>query len=77
MKITDVHCHIYPKKISEKASRGIGVFYDIGMQFEGSTDHLLEVGKANGIEKFWVFSAATARMGIFFSCSVTPTASTM
>ena len=34
MKITDVHCHIYPKKISDKASRGIGVFYDTEMKYE-------------------------------------------
>ena len=42
-EIYDMHAHIFPDKISEKATLAIGKFYDIGMAFSiGDPPHLLE-----------------------------------
>ena len=35
MKVFDIHVHIYPDKIAEKASDSIGVFYD-GIRMHGN-----------------------------------------
>lgn len=58
-KIIDVHNHIYPEKIVNKATDAIGNFYDINMQHLGTGDELVASGKNAGIEKFVVCSAAT------------------
>ena len=41
MRIADVHAHIFPAQIAEKASRSIGAFYDIPMAADASSDVLL------------------------------------
>ena len=46
-KIFDVHCHIYPEKIAQKASNAIGNFYGVKMSFDGSLKSLdTELDKA-------------------------------
>ncbi len=59
MNITDCHAHIYPAKIAEKATDGIGRFYNTAMRYVGSSENLLLSGKKAGVNKFWVHSAAT------------------
>ena len=42
-EIYDMHAHIFPDKISEKATLSIGKFYDIGMAYSiGDPEHLLK-----------------------------------
>ena len=38
MKVFDIHVHIFPQKIAEKASRAIGKFYDAEMRHDGTLD---------------------------------------
>lgn len=57
--IVDAHVHIYPDKIAAKASRTIGEFYDIEMDYDGTVDRLLQVGDAAGVDRFLVHSVAT------------------
>lgn len=60
MEIIDAHAHIYPSKIAEKATKTIGVFYDIEMQMPaGTPERLIEEGSRAGISKFLVHSCAT------------------
>lgn len=58
-RIFDAHTHIYPNKIAEKASKTIGEFYDISMNFNGTTETLLRLGSEHGVEKHLVHSVAT------------------
>jgi len=59
LKIFDSHAHIYPAKISLKASASIGVFYGIDMHHDGMPHTLNELSKEAGIEKTLVCSVAT------------------
>ena len=59
MEIINAHAHIYPDKISEKATQAIGSFYDIKMNFTGTPENLLKAEKTVGISKFIVHSCAT------------------
>ena len=58
-RIIDVHNHIYPEKIVERATDAIGDFYDINMRHLGTGNELSEAMKNAGIEKSVVCSAAT------------------
>ena len=60
MRIADVHAHIFPAQIAEKASRSIGAFYDIPMAADASSDVLLAQQKAAGIEKTLVCNSAVS-----------------
>ena len=57
--IIDVHAHIFPDAIAEKASVSISKFYDIPVKQGGSVDALLRLGDEAGIDKFVVHSVAT------------------
>lgn len=57
--IIDLHAHIFPDAIAEKASQSIAKFYDIPVENGGSVDALLRLGDAAGIDKFVVHSVAT------------------
>lgn len=59
MKIIDSHAHIFPQKISEKASGAIGEFYNISMHHNGMAHILTELSKAAGISTSLVCSTAT------------------
>ena len=44
MAVVDVHTHIYPDKIAQKATESVGVFYDIPMEAElGTVSRLIEL----------------------------------
>jgi len=60
-EIYDMHAHIFPHKISEKATESIGQFYDITMHFDiGETERLLEAEAAIGTKRMLVCSVATS-----------------
>lgn len=58
--IIDFHAHIYPAKIAEKASKTIGEFYNISMEYQGSPEQLLNSGSRIGVNYYIVHSTATA-----------------
>ena len=58
--IVDMHAHIFPHKISEKATLAIGKFYDITMHYDiGETERLLEAEAQIGTRRMLVSSVAT------------------
>ena len=59
MKLIDFHAHIYPDKIAAKASKSIGVFYNIKMHYDGRVSTLLDLGNRHRIDRFVVHSVAT------------------
>jgi len=59
LKIIDIHSHIFPEKIAEKAVAAIGRFYDYPMLGSGTITDLLESGAKAGISKYVVHSTAT------------------
>jgi len=59
LKIADVHTHIYPGKIAEKATASVGQFYNIGMNRIGFPHTLVESGEKIGVSKYLVCSVAT------------------
>jgi len=58
-RIIDIHTHIFPDKVAEKAVLNIGSYYNMEMSGKGTLDDLLEKGRQNGIERFVVHSSAT------------------
>lgn len=58
-RIIDIHTHIFPDKVAEKAVLNIGNYYNISMSGKGTVEDLLENGKRYGVEKFVVHSSAT------------------
>lgn len=60
MYFIDIHTHIYPEKVAEKATDSIRDFYEIyGGTMNGTADMLLERGKAAGISKYVTLAVAT------------------
>lgn len=59
-RIIDVHCHIFPEKIAEKAVAAIGRYYNIKMfSSKGTVEQLLKSGEKIGVSKYLVHSTAT------------------
>lgn len=58
-EIWDMHCHIFPEKIADKAADAIGRFYDIPMRYSGKSEVLLESGAQIGVTHYLVCSSAT------------------
>lgn len=59
--IIDMHTHIFPHAISEKATLSIGKFYDIGMHYAiGDPENLLEAESIIGTKRMLVCSVATS-----------------
>jgi len=58
-KIFDIHAHIYPDNIAEKAVKNIGRYYNIEMYGKGTVDGLLESGRQIGVDRYLVHSSAT------------------
>lgn len=59
MEIIDLHAHIYPDKIAEKATQGIWGFYNIKIDCAGTAEDLIKNGTEAGISRFLVQSVAT------------------
>ena len=58
-KIIDIHAHIFPEKIAQKATESIGDFYGIPIRGKGTTEDLLEQGKKVNVYRYVVHSTAT------------------
>ena len=51
-RIINMHTHIFPVKIAEKAVDAIGNFYDIKMEIKGTPEYILE-DQANDQAPCW------------------------
>jgi len=58
-KIIDIHAHIFPEKIAQKATESIGNFYGIPMSGKGTIEDLLEQGNKVNVYRYVVHSTAT------------------
>ncbi len=58
MKIIDVHCHVYPDAIAQRAADSIGAFYELDMHMSGTLGELMVRGTQAGISQFVINSAA-------------------
>ena len=59
MKIIDIHTHIYPNEIAQKATKSVQDFYGIGdASMDGTEKMLMEQGAAAGISQFLVLPVA-------------------
>lgn len=59
MKIFDIHTHIYPDAIAEKAVTALGKFYDFVPEGKGTYGDMTEHCRGAGVCGFLVFSVAT------------------
>lgn len=59
MTVIDVHAHIYPEKIANRAVDAVGDFYLVDMYGEGTAAHLLDSQERAPITHFVVHSVAT------------------
>lgn len=59
MQFFDIHTHVYPDEIAQKATDSVKEFYKIGgSNMNGTTSMLLERGKAAGITGFLILPVA-------------------
>ncbi|HOQ06873.1 MAG TPA: amidohydrolase family protein [Clostridiales bacterium] len=58
-EIIDIHAHIFPGRIAEKAVSSIGKYYGIKMSHKGTVEDLLESGSRINVSKYVVHSSAT------------------
>ena len=58
MEIIDFHTHIYPQKISQRAVRSVGEFYNLHMDCDGTAAALLKLGAKCGVKGYVVCSVA-------------------
>lgn len=59
MQLFDIHTHVYPDEIAQKATDSVKDFYKIGgSNMNGTTSMLLERGKAAGITGFLILPVA-------------------
>lgn len=66
MKIFDIHAHIYPEQIAEKAVKNVGKFYGLPMSCpNGTADNLTKIAEEAGVVKIVVHSVATAPQQVF------------
>lgn len=54
----DIHNHIYPNKIAQRAVDGVGGFYNVSMHENGTSERLLELQAEAGIDFSLVHSVA-------------------
>ena len=59
MKLIDIHTHIYPPEIAQKATDSVRAFYQEGQgDMHGTADQLLEQGTKAGISQFVILPVA-------------------
>lgn len=59
MQIFDIHTHVYPDEIAQKATDSVKQFYNIGgAGMDGTTSMLLKRGKEAGISRFLILPVA-------------------
>lgn len=59
MAVIDIHAHIYPDKIAERAVQAVSQFYDQEMKGKGTAGDLIQDSSAAPITHFCVHSVAT------------------
>lgn len=57
--IIDIHAHVFPPKIIDRAVESIGQFYDLRMHMDGSLETLMAENNKAGITCSVVFTTAT------------------
>ena len=57
--IYNMHTHIFPDKVVDRAVNAIGDFYGIGMSKSGTSQDLIDDGQRFGVKKYLVCSTAT------------------
>lgn len=60
MKVADIHAHIFPRSLAEKASSSIGRFYGMHSHHAASLDNLMKLEAEAGVERYAVSSSATS-----------------
>ena len=58
MKFIDMHTHIYPDAIAEKAALSIRNYYELGENMDGRISTLLRQGSAAGVSRFVILPVA-------------------
>lgn len=59
MKFIDIHTHVYPDEIAQKATASVRAFYDIGdIRMSGTVSQLLQQSKAAGIDQSVILPVA-------------------
>lgn len=59
MKLIDIHTHVYPDDIAQKATASVQQFYGIGSgTMDGTVKMLLEKGQKSGIDQFVILPVA-------------------
>lgn len=59
MRIFDIHTHVYPDEIAQKATDSVKSFYNIGgADMDGTASMLLQRGKEAGISSFLILPVA-------------------
>jgi len=59
MRIFDIHTHVYPDEIAQKATDSVKQFYQIGgANMSGTVDMLLERGQEAGISEYLILPVA-------------------
>ena len=57
--VFDIHAHVFPDTIADRAAQSIADFYDIPMNGDGRVSTLLRLGDEAGIDRFLIHSVAT------------------
>jgi len=58
MKIIDIHTHVYPDAIAQKAADNVRAFYQIGDDMDGTPEMLLRRGSEAGISRYVILPVA-------------------
>lgn len=58
MRIIDIHAHVFPDAIAEKASGSIGAFYQMEPKEDGTVSRLLDLEREAGISHACIHSVA-------------------
>ena len=65
MKIADIHAHIFPDKLAEKASHSIGDFYGVSIEREANMHCLTAEDRLAGVTRCVVSNSATSAKQVF------------
>lgn len=58
MKFIDIHAHVYPQNIAQKAADNVRAFYQIGRNMDGTPEMLLAQGEKAGISQYVILPVA-------------------
>lgn len=58
MKIIDIHTHVYPDAIAQKAADNVRNYYEIGRNMDGTPRMLMERGEKAGVSQYVILPVA-------------------